>query len=134
MTPGRAVKNLQSVSLLGIRSHLQSISYAFQLMTYLKYGGTVIKKKWTWNRTQGSLKCKLFIDFLQNSYSHFRRLNTVIYLESYRHIHWYFSLPWRKLHWTLFYNNRVDMFELRCHYFRVNIAISLKILLKVWVA
>ena len=45
LRPGGAVKNLQSMSLLGIRSHLPSISNAFQLVTFLKYGVTVIKKR-----------------------------------------------------------------------------------------
>ena len=44
LIPGRAVRNLQSMSLLGIRSRLPSISYAFQFITFLKYGGTVIKR------------------------------------------------------------------------------------------
>ena len=45
-----------------------------------------------------------------------------------------FSYSAGKCHWTLFNNNRVVIFELRCHYFRVKFRLVIKVLLSVWVA
>ena len=83
------VMNLQGMSLLGIRSRLPPISYSYLLVTFLEYGVSVIKTKWIWNRSQTSLKCNLFNAFLEYWFTHFRCLDTGIYLQSTWQMPWF---------------------------------------------
>ena len=126
---GGAVNNLQSVSLLGIRSHLPSISYAFQLITFLKYrlevglpllkrNGSRIARKVPSNVTYSTFCFNihtLISDVLIPGYINsqlYKCLSKLVEAS-------YFSLLRWKMPLTLFYNNREVIFELKCHYFRV---------------